>query len=133
MINFSEVVLLFNFRVMVGNILFKISIGSISNQQQFMPWQSMIVILVITCLIGAVLLVFSNIVIKAYPSLSKKTQMADIHYQEAYNRQYVKENSLINKLRQFTLWKVIVLLLILTFIIIRYFTLLNNMVTFMRI
>lgn len=106
-------------------------LGSIVSPVYYsMSWKDWGIVFLLIVLAISVLYALSNIVVKAYPSLTKKTQLSDVHYQAAYNQKYVKGTSLIHKLRQLSLWKVIALVLVLMFVFIRYFTLAFNDVDF---
>lgn len=101
-------------------------IAPMPNYYEMVSWKGWLIMFTLMMLIGVVLFVLSNIVIKAYPSLSKKTQMSDIHYQESYNRKYLGKTPIINKLRTLNLWKIIALVLVVMFLFIRYYTLAFN-------
>ena len=111
---------------MIANLI-TYSIIRIPKYYDFMSWKGVLVMFVLTCLVGMVMFALSNIVLKSYPPLSKNTTMSDVHYSETYNQKYIKQSSLLNKLRQIKFSKLfIVLVLVLMFIFIRYYTLAFN-------
>ena len=91
-----------------------------------MSWRGFFMMIVLTLLIGTVLLLLSNIVIKAFPSLSKKKVMSDIHYDASYNQKYLVKDSLMHRLRHISLWKLLAVVLILIFVFTRYFKIAFN-------
>ncbi len=74
------------------------------------------ILVILTILIGFVLHIFSNLMIKAYPSLSNKKVMSNIHYEATYNQKYQNKDSIIHKLRTINLWNILVIILALLFV-----------------
>ena len=88
-----------------------------------MSWKELVLMFILTCLIGAILLALSNIIIKFYPSLIKKGSILGMHYNELYNERYIKKPYLFDKLTQVSVWKVLAFILVVMYVLIQYYTL----------
>ncbi len=108
---------------MIVHIIPYFLFGEFKYYQASMTWDRWFMLLTIIIFAAAVLFTITHIILKFYPSISKKTRMSDIHYEASYNQKYLKQPPLFYKLRQMKFWKIIAVVLIIVFVFIRYYRL----------